>query len=261
MRIGCHAVLFRDRIVHEGESIIAAADEIGYQGIEIGSRFYGVENRDGLRQLFSNRTIELSGMHVGTTLDGWSNDPAAEEQKILEVVRFLEPFPNRNVIMSCQAANSDVPESSDRLSAAACAIDAAADSCRQAGAKLHYHNHWWEFENEASIYNALRDESPSLSFALDLGWVEKSGADTARVLRELSGRLSYVHLRDLGEEGFVDLGSGSTDIVGLMRSLSSVLGEDGFLIVEYEDGPQEMDRYRRAFDYLARVKTEGGNAS
>ncbi|TVQ24611.1 MAG: sugar phosphate isomerase/epimerase [Spirochaetaceae bacterium] len=248
MRVGCHAVLFREQIVDDGESIIAAADRIGYDGIEIGSRFYGVANRQGLLDRFADRRIELSGMHVGTGWDAWIAGPAGEQAKVVEVARFLAGFPNRNVIMSCGAPKGDVD-----AAMAARAINAAAAACRRAGARLHYHNHSWEFEHDAVLFRALRDNAPDLHFALDLGWVEKIGADQYALLDELQGRVSYVHVRDLGTDDFVDLGDGNTDLDRLAKTLSRVLGADGWLVVEYEYGDKEMERYRRAYDYLSKL--------
>ena len=89
-----------------------------------------------------------------------------------------------------------------------------------------------------------------LSFALDLGWVVKTGIGALEVIEELRGRLSYVHLRDWSGSQFVDIGEGTTDIDGLVTALGPVLGDDGWLVVEYETGPQEMERYERAYERL-----------
>ena len=245
MRIGCHAVLFQERIVEEGDAIISKADEIGFEGIEIGSRFFGVENKNGLESFFAGKRIELSGMHVGTTWDGWITDPDGQREKVLEVARFLDGFPNRNVIMSCKAPGGEID-----VAGAARAIDAAAAACAQEGAILHYHNHGWEYEVGATMYSALRDHAPKLSFALDLGWVENAGGDVLGVIGEVADRVSYVHIRDRGSDGFADLGEGNTDLKAIIDALRPVLGETGFMVVEYEEGEQDMERYRRALAYV-----------
>lgn len=256
MRLGCHAVLFRERIVDQGESIIAAANSIGYEGIEIGSRFYGVKEKDALLARFAGKRIGLSGMHVGTKWDAWISDPAGEQAKAVEVARFLDGFPNRNVIMSCGA-----PEGEIDPAAAARAMNAAAAACRDEGAMLHYHNHGWEYEGEKVLYRALRDHAGNLSLCLDLGWIEKAGADPLGVLREVGDRVSYVHVRDWGTDDFVDLGEGTTDLAALVAGLSPVLGSDGWLVVEYEYGDQEMERYERAFACLRSLDVGKDGAS
>ncbi|AEE97429.1 hypothetical protein [Mahella australiensis] len=51
MHLGCHAVLFRDRIKSETENITKGLSETGFEGSEIGSRFFGTDEKQKLLML------------------------------------------------------------------------------------------------------------------------------------------------------------------------------------------------------------------
>lgn len=251
MHLGCHAVLFRDRIKSETENIIKGLAETGFEGSEIGARFFGTDEKEILLKMLDKYNYQLSGMHVGVPLGDWANPEKREEQKrnVLAVAKFVRDMPNKNVIMS----GSKLEEGTD-LKAAAEAIEEAARECLKLGVKLNYHNHAWEFEDNAKIFKALVKYAPSLYFALDLGWVYKGGFDPVEVVKQHRGRISYVHLRDPNEnKEFVNLGEGIFDYPKLMSLLEEVLGEDGWAIVEYEEGEQDFGRYKRAKAFLDSV--------
>jgi len=70
----------------------------------------------------------------------------------------------------------------------------AAQKIRDLGAKLHYHNHWFEFnelEGKQIIQRILEDfPADVLDFTLDLGWAAYGGADVLALIRQMEGRLS-----------------------------------------------------------------------
>ena len=251
MRLGCHAVLFREKIKNDTENIIKGLSKTGFQGSEIGSRFFGTEDKEMLLGILDKYNYQLSGMHVGVPLKDWINVEKREEQKgnVLKVAKFVQDMPNKNVIMS----GSDLEEGYD-LKAIAEAIEEVAQACLKMGVKLHYHNHAWEFKDDAKIFKALVEYAPSLYFALDLGWVHVGGFDPIKIIEENRDRISYVHLRDVDENNkFVDLGAGVFYYPKLMSLLKEVLEEEGWAIVEYEEGEQNFERYNKAKIFLDSV--------
>jgi len=79
----------------------------------------------------------------------------------------------------------------------------AAQKIRDLGAKLHYHNHWFEFnelEGKQIIQRILEDfPADVLDFTLDLGWAAYGGADVLALIRQMEGRLSCIHLKDYAD--------------------------------------------------------------
>ncbi len=80
----------------------------------------------------------------------------------------------------------------------------AALKMRDMGAKLLYHNHWFEFdklEGKDVIQRILEDfPEDSIDFTLDVGWAAYAEADVCELIDTLSGRLSRIHLKDYADK-------------------------------------------------------------
>lgn len=251
MKFGCHAVLFRERIKSETETVLKGLASTGFKGTEIGSRFFGTDQKQYLVELLDRYGIQMSGMHVGCPLKDWLDKEEECIGKVKAVAEFVKDLPNKNVIMSGSRVEGC------HLKTVAQAIEKAAKVCLDMGVKLNYHNHAWEFENGGIIFNALVEYAPSLNFALDLGWVYVGGYDPIETVKKLAGRVSYVHLRDVKEKGgreFVNLGEGIFDYSRLMGTLKEMLDDNGWAVVEYEEGEQDFERYTKARMFLEGLK-------
>lgn len=83
--------------------------------------------------------------------------------------------------------------------------------------------------------------SDRVGVTVDTGWFATQGYDPARALRELGGRVEYVHLKDVRAEGAHDtcaLGEGILDVEGCLRAVADI-GYTGALSLEHE--PEEGD--------------------
>lgn len=249
MKLGCHAVLFRERIKNETETILKGLAATGFQGLEIGSRFFGTEDKSRLTDLLAQYQLELSGMHVGGVLKEWQDNEEEMAAKVLKVASFLKDMPNRNIVMSGNPFEGEAD-----LPTIARNIEKVVQKCRDLGVRIHYHNHDWEFANNGAIFNALVEYAPSLYFGFDLGWVYVGGYNPFEIVKTYRSRITYVHLRDpqgAGKE-FADLGRGIFDYPKLLKELQPVLA-NGWAVVEYEEGQQDFGRYTHAKAFLDRV--------
>ena len=246
MRIGAHCVLFKQRIQTETGDILSGFAGAGYQGVELGSRFFGVTEKTKLTEALDRSGIELAGMHVGLSVPELA-DMTAAAAKVLAVAEFLQGFPNRNIVLSGSGF-----EGAD-LKQAAQNYNAVAERCAGRGAAIHYHNHAPEFAGGMEVFKHLVEYAPALCFGVDLGWVYKAGVNPVSVIRDYADRIRYVHLRDAdtaeGRE-FAELGQGRMDLPGLLSAMTNALSVDCWVIVENEDGPEDMDRYAEARRYL-----------
>ncbi|MBE6965029.1 MAG: sugar phosphate isomerase/epimerase [Oscillospiraceae bacterium] len=80
-----------------------------------------------------------------------------------------------------------------------------AKQIRDLGAKLHFHNHYQEFQGafaKTSVIDRILEDFPedSIDFTLDLGWAAWAGVDVVTLIKKLSGRLSRIHLKDYLDE-------------------------------------------------------------
>ena len=95
----------------------------------------------------------------------------------------------------------------------------AALKMRDLGAKLMYHNHWFEFDklDGKDVIERILEDFPedSIDFTLDLGWAAFAGKDVVELIKMLDGRLSRIHLKD-----FADMPEdGSIDTVAYLRPI------------------------------------------
>lgn len=135
----------------------------------------------------------------------------------------------------------------------------AAEKMRDLGAKLHYHNHWFEFdklEGKNVIERILEDfPEDSIDFTLDLGWAAFANEDVLALIKMLDGRLSRIHLKDYADkpaDGSIEttaylrpIYEGKLDYDAYIKALATVGCE--YMLVE-QDWSYDED----AFDCLRR---------
>ena len=145
MKLGCHCVLFRERIATETEFVLTNMAATGFQGVEMGARFFGTERKDELKAALEKAGIELAALHVGVPMDVWQNEPEKAIETVLQAARFIVDFPNKNLTLSASPC--------DNLEQVVAAMNKAAIACREMGVRLNYHNHAAEFNvNDAAMY-------------------------------------------------------------------------------------------------------------
>jgi sugar phosphate isomerase/epimerase len=77
-----------------------------------------------------------------------------------------------------------------------------ADVAARFGARVGYHNHWWEWPG----YDALWERAdPRVLAEVDLYWAYRAGQDPAALVARLGSRVELVHVKD-------DVAPGSGDV-------------------------------------------------
>lgn len=280
MKLGGHCVLFGPAIKEDTAGTLGKLAFAGAEGCEIGERFFGIDARERLIGALAENHLQLAGMHCnGLNLPDLLHEPEKARAALRKTAEFVAPLENKNVIATGMPGG-DFALMGSRTLAQGCAEAELhdADNARiiaqnlnkivkeikdETGVQVHYHNHSWEFADNGLLWFALADHAPDLKFALDTGWCSVSGFDPVDLMDRYPGRFSYVHLRDFDSaadpaervfsdvhKGFVTLGSGRMNYPRLMRKLDTVLGKDGWAIVEYELGNFDKNSYLRAVSYL-----------
>lgn len=258
MKIGNHACLFKDRINKETEELISGFAAVGSAGFEVGARFFDIERREYLDGLLKENNISLSGLHVAIILTDIIDKKEEVSKAINKAGDFLLESSCKNIVLTGRKSRvfkGTIEEELfdvNYLKNMACELEKIIKPLTEKGVKVNYHNHAWEFENSQEIFKALLNNSPSLSFGLDLGWVAMAGSDPYEVLQVCQGRTNYVHIRDysLTDSKFTEIGDGDVDFSKLIPFLKNSLGEDSWAIIEYETGKEDLERYEKAIDYL-----------
>lgn len=265
MKLGCHAVLFKDRILTDTKGLLTEIRNTGFTGTEIGSRFFGIDKKDFLVEALKESDMSMSGMHTLVVLTDLIDKKQEALDGFLKVVNFMKDMKNRNVILTgLHKWPMDNPEMDSRLTdpnsveLIARGLNELALLAKEQGVMVHYHNHSWEFDHDALIFKSIGRYAPDLNFGLDTGWVFSSGYDPVELMDEYPGRFHYVHLRDYDKtmKQYVPLGTGDMDYTRLMNKLKEVLGSEDWAIVEYETGDEDINRYKLAFEYITKFILE-----
>ena len=141
-----------------------------------------------------------------------------------------------------------------------------AEQIRDLGAKLHYHNHEWEFvdlEGKHLIDRIFEDfPEDSIDFTLDLGWAGFAGQDVVALIHKLKGRLSHIHLKDIADmpaDGSITtraylrpIYEGKLDYDSYIKALAEVGTEH--MLVEQDNSYTEdpFDCLRRSYENVTK---------
>jgi len=131
-------------------------------------------------------------------------------------------------------------QSADDVDRTAERLNAAAAEAAEAGVRVGYHNHSFEFHhriNGASAYEYFVSKlDPAVVLEVDVYWAAMAGQDVPELLQRLGHRVVALHLKDggsirdpFGTTGYaaehldqVPLGHGILDIAGILRATPGV---------------------------------------
>ncbi len=143
----------------------------------------------------------------------------------------------------------------------------AGETCRAAGLQFYFHNHADELAGapgERPLDLLLVELDPGLvRFEIDVFWVSIAGADPAEVIRQASGRVLSLHLKDKASgtpkvetafaaprDAFKEVGAGALDWPGILEAAKEAGVER--LFVEQDQTPGDpLESVRKSFEYLS----------
>ena len=136
----------------------------------------------------------------------------------------------------------------------------AAKRIGENGYRFFYHNHAFEFSRSAGgerfLEKLLRDfPEEILGITFDTYWAQFAGADPAKVLLELKGRVECIHLKDMcatdrNTNRMAPVGYGNLDFERILVSAERAGSE--YLLVEQDEcyGENPFDCLKKSFGYL-----------
>ncbi|MFZ2539847.1 MAG: sugar phosphate isomerase/epimerase [Oscillospiraceae bacterium] len=271
MRLAAHAVLFTEKIVSETDEILNNFSEMGYEGIEIGARFFPQEKMAVLKQKLEDNKMELSGMHALLFFDEILKDFESAKNKLLLLSFELKKNGFKRIIASGIPDSKGMQNNQHSLSIYKAEelkligerIDQLAhELLDKNGIQLFYHNHNWEFEQGESFLFDLLKEAKYLKFAMDLGWVSVEGYKPEDLLAEYPDKFGYLHLRDCDMnlysnqslsfqekwESFLDVGEGTVNFDRIIDAFQkTTVDDEKWIVIEYEKGEVDFSRYQKAY--------------
>ena len=239
-RVALQLYTIRDECERDLANALARVGAMGYDGVEL-FQLHGLDAR-ALRELLDENGLAVAGRHTPLDFDAAA---LAVEADVLGTRRAAINWIDPETLASPEAVR-------DR-------IRSAAESARDAGLELGFHNHWTEpapLAGGPSFLDLLRDLPADLLWLeLDLGWVWQAGADPFRELEVTGGRCPLVHLKDYASrEGRDDVPVGE-GVVGYDRLVPAAVaaGAEWLIVEEDEVGDDPFGAVERSLSYVRGV--------
>jgi len=151
----------------------------------------------------------------------------------------------------------------------AAVLNAAGQRCNDAGMRLCYHNHAFEFQpiDDTTPFAVLLAETKPdrVGLELDVFWVSVAGHDPVELLKRHADRIKLVHLKDkapgtkvqYGEDvphgAFQEVGAGTLDFKAILRAAAAASVEHYF--VEQDQTPGDpLVSLRQSHEYLSHLR-------
>lgn len=256
--LGLQLYSLRDTIGDDVEGTLAKVAKVGFKEVEpygysSENQFWGVSVQAFKNMLDSYGLKSPSGHYeFGSYLkpDGTKDD----FNEILEVAQQLG---QEYVIIP--HLSGDLRSNIDDYKRLADKMNEAGELCRNAGLKLAYHNHAFEFEDhngqngfEVFLNNTDKD---LVYFEMDIYWVVRAGKDPVAMMRQNPGRFPLWHVKDMDKadhELNTEIGSGTIDFKKIFQ-MAEDAGAKHFIL---EQENFKMDPYKSLAESYHYMKEE-----
>lgn len=214
--VGLQLYSLRDDLPKDLKGTIEKVAKAGYTqlegyGFSIKDQFWGLKPDEFKKLLDANGLTIPSGHYgLGTYLVDGNTDElkaAIAAAKVMGSNYITIPW-----------LDESIRKSADDYKKIASAINTAGQMCKDAGLRLAYHNHNFEFEKQGDTtgYQILLNETDKnlVDFELDLYWVARSGNDPIKLFKENPGRFTMWHVKDMDKTDpnlNTEIGSGTID--------------------------------------------------
>ncbi len=244
MKVAIQLYTVRDKTAEDMLGTLAQLGAIGYQAVEFAG--YGSSEPKAIREALDQAGIAGVAAHVPLARIDNEFDTVVEEMHIIGARHLIIPWlppEQRN-----QAGFDHVIET----------LNTRAPEARDAGLRLGYHNHDFEFIPVDGILpfdRIANSTDPSLvSLEIDAGWVKYAGQDPVAVIEQYAGRVPLIHAKEEQIDGVDDLpapGSGPLPWKAIVAAGNASGAE--YLIAEDDKPLDSMKTAAAAFENLTKL--------
>ena len=207
----------RQDMAKDPKATLKAVAEAGYTHIEVADykdgKFYGMTPGEFRTYVDKLGLIPVSA-HMGmVTLD--NADQLIADVKAAGITYFVIPVPPMGHFKFDPATRT--MNMTEELVVVTDILSTLGRKCSDAGIKLLYHNHDFEFKpNSKGVvpieFFLANADAAHVNFQMDIFWVTKAGADPLAYFEKYPGRFKSWHVKDMDAEGkFAPVGTGTID--------------------------------------------------
>ncbi|MGB6220787.1 sugar phosphate isomerase/epimerase family protein [Haloferula sp.] len=257
--IGIQLYTLRDAIAKDPVAALKQVADDGYKQVEL----YGFPNSDAMISAAKDAGLAIHSSHFE-----WDSVVNPKDAAMSDFAKILEKAEEIGlthlVIPYLQEGNRKTLDDYKQVAAHS---NQAAAMAKKAGIQLSYHNHSFEFEPKEGGkcgYDILREEfSPEMKFEIDVFWVKVADLDPAALIKEMTGRVTQLHLKDLKEgiklpiysgvpnDAFKELGNGIIDIEPIIV-VAKAAGVE-YCHVEQDQSPDPLASIQESIQYLNKL--------
>lgn len=214
--IGLQLYTLRDEIAKDVKTTLEKVAAAGFTTVEtygysIKDQFWGLSPIELKKILDANGLKAVSGHYNSGSFLADGN--TTELKAAIEAAKIL-----KSEFLTIPWVDEPLRKNINDYKIIAKRLNEAAKLCANAGLKLAYHNHDFEFQKHDGItgYEILLKETDKdlVYFELDLYWVIRSGNDPRKLFTENPGRFKMWHVKDMDRNNpalNTEVGSGSID--------------------------------------------------
>ena len=254
--IGIQLYTLRNRINKDVKATIKAAADAGYKQVEC----YGFPNAGPMI-----KAARDNGLAINSTHFDWDSVVNPDPKGVRPFSKVLDKANDAGIKYLVIPYLADKNRKTlDDYKVVCERCNKGAEQAKKAGIQLSYHNHSFEFqamEGGMTGYDTMIKEfSSDMHLEIDVFWIQVGGKAPVKVIRQLKGRVSQLHLKDLSKsvktpkysgipkEAFEELGDGVID----MEPTLKVAKAAGVKIchVEQDHSPNPIKSIQQSMDYL-----------
>ncbi len=255
--IGIQLYTLRNQIKADVKGILAAVAKAGYKQVEA----YGFDGKASDMML----AAKDNGMAVNSTHFAWESVTNPTKKGVPSFDSILEGAKDVGLThLVIPYLHAQQRKDLDGYKRVAELCNKAAQKSKAVGIQLAYHNHAFEFQpqgGEKSGFDVFKSEfSKDMHFEVDVFWVKVGGVSPVKLIRDLKGRISQLHLKDLkkgtklpnfgrlSNDAFKELGEGSIR----MEPIIKAAGKSGVAHchVEQDHSPDPLASIHQSMEHL-----------
>ena len=214
--------------------------EIGYQGFEGANSLLNGDYQENLKRV---QSFGMNPIDIGEGLHGFGG-PAASPEEVIEAahklgVTRITCFDNWASTWRFSGSDPEKKPSYDDVMKQVEEFERKSAIYAKEGLDFMYHNHDAEFILEyrgIELYKLILANTEYLKFELDCGWADFGGCDPIKLIHQMKGRISALHVKDyqpgklvpyhMGPMNlenvitpqFTAVGSGALDLIGCLKA-------------------------------------------
>ena len=246
MNYGLQLYSVRDITGTDFEGTLRQVAEMGYTMVEPAG-FFGHKAED-VSAMLKHYGLKCCSTHTGFPL---------LKDSFKETLEYHKTIGCENIILPSAPWNTR-----EELDETVRLINQWIPAIKDAGMKLHYHNHSHEFlkNSDGLIAHDVLSENTDILFELDTFWVYNARLDPVEMMEKYKDRLEFIHLKDGIMQDWStpgaravgkSVGSGDAPILDIRKKAI----EMGVSMVIESEGldPTGLEEVKRCIDFLKSV--------